>query len=58
MTSHPMTPTPLDKLMVSINAAAQVLTARRCRMADETIDMIIFIRSRLKLEHNILDIMS
>ena len=30
------------------SAAAQVLTVRRCRMADEMIDMLIFLRSRLK----------
>jgi hypothetical protein len=30
------------------SAAAQVLTARRCGMADETLDKLVFVRSRLK----------
>jgi len=30
------------------SASAQVLTARRCRMQDKTLDMHIFLRSILK----------
>jgi len=31
-----------------VSAYAQVLTARRCRMEDKTLDMHIFLRSFLK----------
>ena len=37
------------------SAAAQILTARRCRMADETINMMILLLSQLRTD-NFIDI--
>lgn len=34
------------------SAAAQVLTSRRCRMSDETLDQHVFLRSRYKVSTN------
>jgi len=32
------------------SAASKILTNRRCRMGDETIDHLVFLRSRLSLD--------
>jgi hypothetical protein len=32
------------------SAASQILTKRRCKLADETLDNLLFLRSRLKMD--------
>lgn len=37
------------------SAASQILTSRRCKMADDTLDKLLFLRSRLKMDSDDLD---